>query len=195
MTSRLLAAATAAALLVGGCGRGQDPTVPGPPADSVSSTTTTTSGPPPPLEGAATTPVSTPRSDPTLLRAVRVAGQDGFDRVVFEFDGVVPGYRVAYVEPPITEDGSGRQIDVAGRAYIEVRMESASGADITGAQVREVYTGPDRVGPADASTVTEVVRTGDFEGVLTWVIGLKRTAPFRVSTLGDPSRVLVEVAG
>ncbi len=41
--------------------------------------------------------------------------------------------------------------------------------------------------------VSEVVRSGDFEGVLTWVIGVRSKARFRISTLPNPSRVVVEL--
>jgi hypothetical protein len=187
-----LAASIALLILAAGCGRGQDPTVEGGGA-SPSTTPTTASSPSGSLEGGATSPVSTPVSPRTLLRAVRVAGQPEADRVVFEFEGGLPGYRIRYVEPPITEDGSGRTVNVDGEAHLQVIMESASGSDISGEQVREVYTGADRVS-GDTANVTEAVRTGDFEGVLTWVIGAKRKAEFRVSTLQDPSRLVIEIA-
>lgn len=183
---------TATVALLGACGRGQDPTVELP-SRSTTSTTSTTASPGPPLEGASTSPVSTPVSARTLLRALRANGQPEADRVVFEFDGGLPGFNVHYVDPPITEDGSGKTITVQGEAYLEVRMESASGSDITGEQVREVYSGPDRVN-GDTTNVTEVVRTGDFEGVLTWVIGVRHKAAFRISSLQDPTRLVIEVA-
>ena len=41
--------------------------------------------------------------------------------------------------------------------------------------------------------VTEVVKAGDFEGVLTWVIGVRTRTPFRVTTLSAPTRVVVDL--
>jgi hypothetical protein len=41
--------------------------------------------------------------------------------------------------------------------------------------------------------VREVVRTGDFEAVLTWAIGLDERVGFRVSTLDNPSRLVVDL--
>src|SRR4051812_25644495 len=39
---------------------------------------------------------------PVTLRSVREARNEGFDRVVFEFDGAqVPGYQLEYVDKPI----------------------------------------------------------------------------------------------
>src|SRR5438309_5578293 len=78
-------------------------------------TTSTTAGGIDTLQGAATTPVSTPRGSATaLLTAVRVARQEGFDRVVFEFENALPGYRVQYTKKPLHEDASGRELAVEG---------------------------------------------------------------------------------
>ena len=40
----------------------------------------------------------------------------------------------------------------------------------------KTYTGPNRLAGTDP--VTEVAKTGDFEAVVTWVIGLDRELPF-----------------
>lgn len=147
-----------------------------------------------PMEGAGTSPVATPRPDipTTHLTEVRVARQEGYDRVVFQFDGAVPGYDVRYVDPPITEDPSDQPVAVAGDAVLAVRMEPASGADLDGAEYRQIYTGPSRI-PGTGGEVTEVVGTGDFESVLKWAIGLREKVDFRVSTLTAPSRVVIDV--
>jgi hypothetical protein len=42
--------------------------------------------------------------------------------------------------------------------------------------------------------VKELVRTGDFEAVLSWAIGLEKQSEFRVQTLDDPARLVVDVA-
>jgi hypothetical protein len=123
---------------------------------------------------------------------VRVARQEGFDRVTFEFAGPnVPGYEIGYTERPITEDGSGNEVTVQGDHVVKVRFEPASGVDLTGATMQEIYTGPTVV-TGDTSTVNEVVRTGDFEAVLSWAVGLADKVDFRVSTLESPSRVVID---
>lgn len=131
-----------------------------------------------------------PAGDTALLTDVRVASHDGFDRIVLAFRGGTPGYRVAYVDPPITQDGSGEEVAVAGEAFLELHLTPASGWDaVEGAPT---YTGPDRVtGPT--TTVTEVVATGDFEANLSWVVGLDTRAPFSVTLLADPVRLVVDV--
>ncbi|MGY1840457.1 MULTISPECIES: AMIN-like domain-containing (lipo)protein [unclassified Modestobacter] len=126
---------------------------------------------------------------------MRSARHDGFDRVVLEFaGGAAPGYRVSYVEPPITADGSGAEIPVPGAAFLEVRATPASGVDLSGAEPRETYPGPDRVAPAGGGgVVTEVVQTGDFEGQLAWTIGLQERVPFGVAVLEEPTRLVVDL--
>jgi hypothetical protein len=140
-----------------------------------------------------------PRSAPAdgngtaLLKAVRVGRNAGFERIVFEFAGPArPGYRVRWVDGPITSDGAGAPVDVAGKAYLQVIMEPASGVDMDTGKL--AYTGPDRIAVAgQTKLLTDLVRTGDFEAVLTWVAGAGRKVPFRVLTLSAPSRLVVDV--
>ncbi len=68
---------------------------------------------------------STPSTDGTWLADVRSAGQDGFDRVVFEFTDTVPTYRVAYADPPFVATND-EEVDVAGEAFLQVRLEGTS---------------------------------------------------------------------
>ncbi|MCF6734208.1 hypothetical protein [Blastococcus sp. KM273129] len=131
---------------------------------------------------------------PAYLTDVRAAGHEDFDRFVLEFEGDdVPGYRVGYVEPPITEDGSGREVGVAGSAFLEVRVSPASGVDLSGEQPRRTYTGRDQLTAPGGQVITEAVRTGDFEAMLAWTIGLEERVPFGVTTLTDPARLVVDV--
>src|SRR5688572_10897110 len=104
---RSLAAAILALAVLASCQSGQDPavditttteaTVPGAPATT--STTVAT--------GFGTSQISVAPKEWGLLTAVRAASQSGFDRVVFEFEGALPGYSVSYVNKPVTSDGSG----------------------------------------------------------------------------------------
>ncbi|MCU1351895.1 MAG: uncharacterized protein JWM05_1104 [Acidimicrobiales bacterium] len=127
-----------------------------------------------------------------LLTAVRVGRNKGFERIVFEFTGAsAPGYRVRWVSGPITADGSGEPVDVRGPAHLQVIMEPASGVDMQSG--KPTYSGPDRVPVSQAKLLRALVRTGDFENVLTWVAGASRSAPFRVSALRAPSRLVVDV--
>jgi len=150
--------------------------------------------PPSRLEGASTSAKSKPPAGPiTYLSKVRAARHPAFDRVVFEFTGVRPGFRVLYTSRPIRESGSGRVIPVTGGAVLEVRMAWARSARISGGTVVRTYKGPGRLRPG-TPVVTEVVKSGDFEAQLSWAIGVEDRVPFRAFALADPSRLVVDVA-
>jgi hypothetical protein len=187
-------AAGALALTLAGCGDSGNSSRP---ATGTTSATTTTSGDGiDPLTGAGTTPVSGAASgeDTALLERIAVARHEGYDRVVFQFRNHRPGYRIEYQSPPFAEDGSGNPVDVAGNAFVVVRMEPASGFDVSTGEGELVYKGPRRINGADVGTsvVRELVRLGDFEAVLTWVVGLVEKVDFRVLALDHPARLVVD---
>jgi hypothetical protein len=131
-----------------------------------------------------------------LLLRVDAATDRCADRVVFAFtseDGEPPGYTVSYAAPPFVADGSGAPVVVRGTAFVAVRLAPASGFDFE--RERPSYTGPNRFTPTGARHVTEVVRTGDFEGVLNWVIGLDTRRPFAVAAAGAPRNEIVITVG
>jgi hypothetical protein len=189
---------TAALLVVSGCGGSDDEGSPGaqPPPATTTTAPTTTEGGIDPLEGAGTEPVEGEASEIgiALLERVALGRHEGFDRVVFQFRSHVPGYRVEYVEPPLKEDGSGNLVKIEGNAFVVVRMEQASGFDLTVDEGELVYKGPRRLegSAAGTSVIREVVRTGDFEAVLTWAVGLEDRVDFRVHTATSPARLIVD---
>lgn len=133
-----------------------------------------------------------------LLTDVRVGVHDCFERVTFELkpqqgeaDGPV-GWKARYEPGPITEDGSGREVSIKGAAFLVVTM-TAAGADLTREGAPATYTGPASLEAAGATRIQQVRRTGDFEAVLTWVIGLDRQRPFHVTTQEGPTRLIVDV--
>jgi hypothetical protein len=126
-----------------------------------------------------------------LLSDVRTADQGTFDRITFEFEDGLPGYVVQYVQPPIVADASGLEVNIEGTAFIQIRMEPAAGHNPDTGD--ETYAGPLEL-KLDLPALLEAERTGDFEGVLTWVLGLPEEADFRVTTLEGPPRLVVDVA-
>ena len=131
-----------------------------------------------------------------LLTAVRVGRNEGFERIVFEFEGdPMPGYRVQWVDGPITSDGSGDPVDVAGEAHLEIVLQPASGVDLESTELRVTYDGPDRIATGGkVDLIEDLVRTGDFEAVLTWVAGTSGEVPFRVLALRSPTRIAIDLA-
>lgn len=198
MPVRRLASVAFLLALAAGCGSADEESSPPrstePPA--VSPTATGEQDGIDPLAGASTTPVEgiSTSNETALVVRVSVGRHEGFDRVVFEFKNRVPGYRVGYVTPPLTEDGSGDRVEVAGNEFVLVRMEPASGFDFEVPEGELVYKGPRRITGQSAGTsvVREVVRTGDFEAVLSWAVGLEDPVAFRVRQLSDPPRLVVD---
>ena len=166
------------------------------PSSTPTTTTTTGTGGIDPLGGASTTPVEGAAigSDTALLERVAVGRHEGYDRVVFQFRNTLPGYKVEYVLPPLKEDGSGNPVTIKGNALVVVRMEPASGFDLNTGEGVMTYKGPKRIDGSSSGTsvVQEVVRTGDFEAVLSWAIGLSDKVDFRVRTATSPSRLIVD---
>ncbi|HRW39791.1 MAG TPA: hypothetical protein P5254_18975 [Aquihabitans sp.] len=150
----------------------------------------------PVLPGGSTDPRSGPTSGPypALLTDVRTGCQAGASRVVLEFaDGAMPGWTVQYVDPPIVEDGRGETVAVRGTAFLQVRMSPAWAHDLDQPDAPPTYLGPDRLDGGCASHL-ELVETGEFEAVTTWVIGVPERVPFTVNTLSGPSRLVIDLA-
>ena len=146
-----------------------------------------------PMNDASTEPitVAATSTETALLTDVKAARHEGYDRVVFVFRNVVPGYDIRYVERPVTQDGSGAEVTVAGAAVVRVRMQPALDADLTQESAPPTYTGPNRFSPGTPE-VAELVRTGGFEGVLTWVAGLNDRVDFRAFAVASPPRLVID---
>lgn len=128
--------------------------------------------------------------EPPILRDVRIAAHDGFDRIVFEFDSVgLPQWRVDFIEAPVIQCGSGHETPVAGTAWLQVRFSGANAHTAAG----EGTSGPMRR-TTDLQSVREVVRTCDFEAEVTWVAGLAAERGFRTDVLADPARLVIDIA-
>ena len=187
------------ALLLGACGGSDKTTVSTQPTASPGASTTsttvelsTTSLPCQPLP-VPTTPVTSPTAaQAALLTNVQELGDGCVDHVIFDFDGKgtdPPGYSVTYGTPPFVGDGSGEPIAVAGTAFVVVKVDPGYGYDF--AAGKSTYTGPKSVPVDKTNHVRAIVETGDFEGVLTWVIGLDTKRAFSVQATGTPRHQLV----
>jgi hypothetical protein len=192
--------AVLAAAQLAACGGGSHTTATTRPAAGTTTATapatTTTTAPQGGIDtmpGASTSPihVAATNKETALLTDVRAARHEGFDRVVFQFRNVLPGYDVRYVSPPVHQDGSGKVVPIAGSYVARIRMENALDADLTQASAPLTYTGPQRFTPGTPE-IAELARAGGFEGVLTWVAGLQDRVDFRVSTLTGPPRLVVD---
>lgn len=132
-----------------------------------------------------------PPAPPVAVQTdVRYGAHPDYDRVVFDFIDNHPGYRIEYVAPPILADGSGLEVEIEGEAFLQVRFNTAQAHDEAGNST--VDEDKFEIMPG-LTSVVEIERTGDFEGYVTWVLGLPEELDFRVYDLGDPIRVVVDV--
>jgi len=115
----------------------------------------------------------------------RLAEQIGYDRFVLQFDSPVPSYTVKRQATPTFPSGaSGQTITLSGTAGVLVNVQTASGAN--------TFAGPTDLTHGEFLVVKEARQTQDFEGHLSWGIGLGKPACMRVFTLTDPARLVVD---
>lgn len=124
-----------------------------------------------------------------VLVAVRTARHQGYDRVVLEFAGeLLPGFRAEHVGSPQQQCGSGNDVYVEGDAWIRLDLEPAHAHDEQGrATVAERAQRPGLPNLLAARLLC------DFEGQVTWVLGLRTRAPFRVLRLERPARLVLDI--
>jgi hypothetical protein len=137
------------------------------------------------------TPKSKPDPHPhseTQLWQVRPANDGTFDRIVFDQRFSKSGYTVRYVKH-VRADASGKKIHVKGHHFLSVSFPntSTSGAAGTPTDVRNKYT------PL-LPEVRQIKKTGEFEGVVSFGIGLRHRNGFRVERLSSPFRLVIDVA-
>lgn len=129
-----------------------------------------------------------PDSRPARLIAVRTATHDGFDRTVFEFDELLPGYHTEYIDRPVRKCGSGRVAQLAGDGWLEVRLYPARAHTEEGEP-----TVAERERMLDMPVLSELELTCDFEAVVTWVLGVQSPNRYRVRELSSPPRLVIDV--
>lgn len=137
-----------------------------------------------------TTPTSyeNPRARTPKVIGLRYATHENFDRVVIDIRGRRPGYRISYTKR-LAYDGSGKTVPLKGRKKMSLtltpayahRMQDGSG----------VYEGP-RLEQVDFPTLRGVAFTGDFEGQVSFGFSTDRRAPYRIFTLTEPNRIVVD---
>ena len=125
------------------------------------------------------------RPAPELV-SVRTVEHEGYDRVLFTFEGSMPGYQVRYV--PRVEDATGERLALRGQAFVAVAFEPARAHDPDGEA-----TFPTATLTPGYPALRQVRFAGDFEGRLSFGLGVAGRGGVRVSELADPTRVAVDV--
>lgn len=122
-----------------------------------------------------------------LVESVRVAGHEGFDRVVFDFAGDgEPGWFIDYTTSP-KQQGSGNPVEFPGSVALNVNIDGT-------AYPFELGLEDPRIGTvAGSGNITQVQAVGTFEGRSQFVIGLKEKLPYSVQVLEEPHRVVIDI--
>ncbi len=137
-----------------------------------------------------TAPKSAPDPHPTHLTQlwrVRTGEHTAFDRIVFAERFSPSGYNVRYVKH-VVADASGKRVHLNGKFFLNVSVPntSTSGAAGTPTFVHRVYN------PA-LPEILQIKKTGEFEGVVSFGIGLAKRKGFRVFLLHKPLRLVIDV--
>ena len=192
MRIRLASTVVAGTLLLAGCSLGDSDSVTQLPQTSAPATGTTTPSPAPP------TGTSPQNSEPTrdsrlTVTDIRIGHHDGFDRVVYQMDGTggPPGWHVQYTDRAI-QDGSGRQLDIAGNSILEVQI---LGSAYPWDSATTPYSGPDPATNPSAPGIAGVYGSQVYEGTTQSFIGVNGDRPpFSVTVLEDPVRLVIDIA-
>jgi hypothetical protein len=116
------------------------------------------------------------------LFAIAAGCHSGYDRFVIRArSGGKPGYDVRYVNQ-IVADPSGNPVSLQGTKRLLVVVHNARG-----------HTLPSTLTPG-CSNLRQLKKAGDFEGVVSFGLGLRRRTGFRVFRLTAPTRIVVDVA-
>lgn len=110
-----------------------------------------------------------------------------FDRVVFRSRYGNPDADVRYVRV-VTGDASGLPIPLPGKARLYVMLQIARAHTRNGVALL-----PSKLTPL-CPNLRQVKLAGDFEGYVSFGLGLKRRAGFRVWQTTAPNRIVIDVA-
>jgi hypothetical protein len=116
----------------------------------------------------------------------RVGEDQGYDRFVLQFDPIVPEYTVKRQAKPVFPlGGSGQNVTLAGNAGVLVTVHSAQGTT--------TFTGSTDVATPGYKVLLEARQTQDFEGYVSWGLGLSQPSCMRVFVLDAPARLVVDL--
>jgi hypothetical protein len=138
------------------------------------------------LNGWTTRSVSRLNAPDGQFRILRVARHNGFDRAVFEFADGVPSFSVSYQKRPVLEEGTMAPIEIRGSAVLVVTFQFYYGEDVS------IYQGYPK-GPLDLTVLREIKNIDASEAVMSYALGVQGRHTFRVTTLTNPARLVVDI--
>ena len=117
-----------------------------------------------------------------VLRSVRFGRHDTFDRLAFDFCKPADTTLGDTVVKQLTEDASGDKVTLKGRYFIALTLKPADAHDNAGRA-----TVPNRAVTVAGQYVQQYKLIGDFEGVVTYGLGVRRLAETAGGIQPDPN--------
>lgn len=124
----------------------------------------------------------------SYLTAIRTGKHGGYDRVVFQFSGGLPAVTAERVAT-VYADPRGTPVSLAGKSRLHVVFRGASG--YCPQPAHRTWTGPSVLTPRYPQLLM-VRAAGDFEGYLSFGIGLAARGGYHISSLAGPDRVVID---
>jgi hypothetical protein len=123
-----------------------------------------------------------------ILLSYKIEKHPAFDRVVFPFRGGLPEQQCRGYVPRVLAEGSGLAVRLEGRVFFHLTFFRARGHD---ASCRS--TAAERVASPHLSVLLQIKPAGDFEGHVSFGLGLSRHNGYHVFTLRHPARVVLDL--
>ncbi|MFG2878117.1 hypothetical protein ACGFYU_24445 [Streptomyces sp. NPDC048337] len=124
-----------------------------------------------------------------LVVNARWGGHPTYDRLVIDLKGGLPSVTVTPVSH-LVYDGSGKPVPLAGKFFLQIRLNPAAAHDDAG---HSVYKGP-KLQKIFLPQLKGLALTGDFEGYVTFGAAFATNPYYRTFTLHSPDRFVVDFA-
>lgn len=118
-----------------------------------------------------------------VIMDLRAGSHDGFDRVVYEFNGTqAPGFETRWMDTPMSY-GSDAALPITGNAFLRVEIRGTTDD-----------SGRDYTHDATAGNVQEIFHTSAHPvlGATEYLIGLDKQRPYRIYYLSEPNRLVID---
>src|SRR5436305_2923139 len=119
------------------------------------------------------------------VTGIRIAHHDGYDRLVIDFSSgttAVPQYDLTQNSSTVVRDASGQSVTLEGSAGIRAVLRNS-----------DIASGvPSDLKPR-LPEIREIANIGNFERVVSYGVGLKTAACYRVLELSGPTRLVIDV--
>ena len=112
------------------------------------------------------------------LSKIRIAKNNGFDRIVFEYKGRLNSYSFYYL--PSDRNPEGEKITIAGKVFMNIDLygHSCKSTDYPRGKLK-------------FSLIREIIG-GEFEGDVQLTVGLSADNLYRVQELKNPARLVID---